>query len=220
MPPRGRERVVDARGDDAIDPEILGDLAELREVVAALRSLERRDEREERPPPGARVGRHAAHPRLLGEDEIHLGAGACHPDPADRLEEIGRHGVALDEAQERALGIGVREDRPRADLRAVLEHDAARAAVPHHDPRDGRRGPDLRPEPAGGGPHPADDVAVEALRAVLASGEEVEQEPDGRTRQIGPAVLAVDIVRQDQRLDRLRFVVAIEEIAEAPGQKR
>ena len=68
--------------------------------------------------------------------------------------------------------------------------------------------------------HAADHVPVEALLLVLAPREQVEQQAQRRARLVGPAVLAVDVVGQEQRLDLVRLVVAVEELAEAAGQER
>ena len=70
------------------------------------------------------------------------------------------------------------------------------------------------------GAHAAEDVAVEALDLVLAAGQQMEEQAQGGSGRIGSAVLAVDVVREEERLDLLGLVVAVEEIAEAAGQER
>ena len=113
------------------------------------------------------------------------------------------------------------------DLGAVLQRDAGRAAGARVDARDGRVGADLRAEPlrglghrAGDRAHAADHVPVEPLDVVVAAGQQVEQQPDRRPRLVRPAVLAVHVVRQVQRLHLVRLEVAVQVVAQAPGQER
>ena len=63
-------------------------------------------------------------------------------------------------------------------------------------------------------------MAHEPLHLVLAPGEQVEEQAEGRASVVGAAVFAIDVVGQDQRLDLLRLVVPVEELAEAAGQER
>jgi hypothetical protein len=62
-------------------------------------------------------------------------------------------------------------------------------------------------------------VAVEALEPVLASREEVEEQPERGARRVRAAVLAVDVVGENQRLHLPGLVVAVEEVAETAGQE-
>ena len=68
--------------------------------------------------------------------------------------------------------------------------------------------------------HASEDVSVEALQLVLAAREQVEEEPERRPRRVRPAVLSVDVVREEERLDLLALVVAVQEVAEASRQER
>ena len=68
--------------------------------------------------------------------------------------------------------------------------------------------------------HAADHVAVEALELVLAARQEVEEQAERRAGRVGSAVLAVDVVGEEERLDLLGLVVAVEEVSEAAGQER
>ncbi len=170
---------------------------------------------------------HALDAGLLRQDEVDLGAGAVHLDALDRAPELLGQRGGVDQREERPLRIGVGQHDARLEARAVLQLDAARAPVAHVDPGDRSGGPDLRAELPGRGrhrlrdrPHPAQDVAVEALELVLASREEVKEKPERRAGRIGPAVLAVDVVGQEERLDLLGLVVAVQKIAQASGQKR
>ncbi len=125
------------------------------------------------------------------------------------------------------FGSALETTTPARISRAVLEQDAAGPSLADVDAGDGRAGADLGSELAGrrghrlrDGAHAADHVAVEALELVLAAREEMEQEADRRARRVRAAVLAVDVVREKERLDLLALVVAVEEVAEAPRQER
>ncbi len=223
----GRKARVHVRGDDAVHPELLGNLAQLGDVVAALGELERRHEREERALRLLELAGHARHAGLLGEHEVDLRAGPVHLDARDRAAEVLGQLPLFDEAEERALRVGVRDDDLCEDLGSVLERDAGRAAVAHQDPADGGAGADVGAElPRGRGhglrdrAHAAHDVAVEALQVVLAPREEMEEQAERGPRRVRAAVLAVDVVGEEERLDLLGLVVAVEEVAEAPGQER
>src|SRR5256885_1179181 len=84
----------------------------------------------------------------------------------------------------------------------------AASTVAPVDTGDGRVGADLRAKPlrgighrAGDRAHSADHVPVEALDVVVAARQKVEQQSDRGPRLVRPAVLAVHVVRQVQRLD-------------------
>ena len=68
--------------------------------------------------------------------------------------------------------------------------------------------------------HAAHHVAVKSLLFVFASAEQVKQQAEGGSGLVRSTVLAVHVVREEERLDFLRFVVAIEEVPQAPGEKR
>ena len=63
--------------------------------------------------------------------------------------------------------------------------------------------------------HAAHHVADESLLRLRAAAEEMKQEPEQRARVIGPAVLAVEAVREDERFQVRRIERAVEELAEA-----
>ncbi len=63
-------------------------------------------------------------------------------------------------------------------------------------------------------------MAVEALHLVVAASQKVEQQTNGRTLLIRPAMFAIDIVGQEHALGFLGLEMAIEEFAEAPGEER
>jgi hypothetical protein len=86
----GGERIVHVGGDHAIDPQLLGYIAELGYVVAALGKVEGRHQSEHRALRRAGVGGHTVYTRLLRQNEIHLGARAVHLDASHGLNEIVR----------------------------------------------------------------------------------------------------------------------------------
>src|SRR6187431_2880342 len=77
-----RERVVDERRHEAVDPELFGDPAAARFTIGGLRAVEPGHERELRA--AKRVGARllGLEPRLLRQHEIELAAGAVHLDAA------------------------------------------------------------------------------------------------------------------------------------------
>ena len=84
------QRVVGVRCDDTVNPEFLGNLAELGDVVTALGEFERGDEGVEGALQARRVVRSAGEARFFGEDQVYFGAGAGHLDAANGVEEIRR----------------------------------------------------------------------------------------------------------------------------------
>ena len=77
------------------------------------------------------------------EREVHLGDGAVHAVVLQALQEAGREMLRIDHAEQRALGIGVGDNRARINLVAVAQHDSAGDAVFHLDLRDFDRGANL-----------------------------------------------------------------------------
>jgi hypothetical protein len=63
-------------------------------------------------------------------------------------------------------------------------------------------------------------VPVESLLGVVAAAEQVEEEADRAAGLVGPAVLAIEGVRQYERLDLLGLVMAVQEFAQAARQER
>src|SRR5208282_5333874 len=104
---------------DAIDPQILGNLAEFRSVVATLGKFKRWNEGAERSLRFRPFARHAFEFRLFAQDKIHFRAWAGHLDSFHRAPEFCRQFVWLDEMQERPLRIGIRENKTRLNLGAV-----------------------------------------------------------------------------------------------------
>ena len=85
---------------------------------------------------------------------------------------------------------------------------------------------DLHPgrAPGGGdrvadGAHAAHHMAEEALHRILAAGQQVEGEPEQRARLVRAAVLAVQVVGQQQRLGLPGLEPRVDELAEAAGQQ-
>ena len=62
-------------------------------------------------------------------------------------------------------------------------------------------------------------MTVESLDPLVPAGQQVKQQPHGRTGFIGAAVLAVDIVGEDQPLGFFGLEMSVEEIGEAAGEK-
>ena len=76
--------------------------------------------------------------RQLAERQVHFGDGARHPVVAKALQEARVELDRIDERQERAAWIGIRDHRRRGNLGSVLQQHALCAAVRHGDARDGR----------------------------------------------------------------------------------
>ena len=149
-----RERVVDERGHEAVDPELLRDPAAARLAVGALRAVEPGHERELRAPQriGARLL--VLEPRLLRQHEVELAAGPVHLDAAHGGEEFRVERALRHELEVGALRVGVRDDEAGVDDAAVREHDAARARPPSmRIARDFGARPDLDADAAAGRGH-------------------------------------------------------------------
>jgi len=63
-------------------------------------------------------------------------------------------------------------------------------------------------------------VAVEALEVTLAATEQVKEKADCGSLLIRPAMLAVDVVCEEERLGLIAFEIAVEELSEASREKR
>src|SRR5271155_791329 len=55
---------------------------------------------------------------------------------------------------------------------------------------------------------------------MLSTAQQMEQQADGSARLVGTAVLAVNIVGQEQSLDFVGLVVPIEKFSQAASEKR
>ena len=62
-------------------------------------------------------------------------------------------------------------------------------------------------------------MAVEALDFSISASEQMKQQAERRPRIVWAAVLSIEIVGEKHRFHFLGFVVAIEKIAEAAGEK-
>jgi len=62
-------------------------------------------------------------------------------------------------------------------------------------------------------------MPVEALQFVLSAAQQMKKQSDGRARLIRSAMFSVDVVRQEHGLDLFRFVILIEEFAQASRKK-
>jgi hypothetical protein len=63
-------------------------------------------------------------------------------------------------------------------------------------------------------------VAVKPLLFIFASAQQMEQQTKGGSRLVGSTVLAVNVVREEERLNFFGLVMAIEEVSQASGEKR
>ena len=67
--------------------------------------------------------------------------------------------------------------------------------------------------------HAADDVSLPGLLVGVAAGQQVKQQPHRGARLVGPAVLAIKAVGQDQPFQLVRLEAPVEEIAERTGEE-
>src|SRR5579863_7104863 len=63
-------------------------------------------------------------------------------------------------------------------------------------------------------------MTVKALQFVLAAAQQMKQQSDCGPRLVRPAMLAVHVVRQENRLHFFGFIVVIEKLSQAAGEKR
>ena len=142
----GRRHVrIDRRLDRAVEVRALRVPAVLRVIERALEVLHGRPDVGEaavlvRPVAERRVARDAV------EREVDLRRRALEPEPADRLDEVGRELARIDELEERPPRIERGDDDRRVVLGAVGERDAGRAAVLGDDVIDRRFELDLDAE--------------------------------------------------------------------------
>ncbi len=137
---RRERRVVQGRDRD-VEVRIGGHLAVLRCVERALEVVDAwaictRPRRLAGSLTPVNVGQRA-------QREIDFRGGSRAAVVSDANEEAGVELDGVDHAEERALRIGVRDDRARGDLPPVVEHDSRGAPVANDDARDRRRGADF-----------------------------------------------------------------------------
>ena len=169
---------VGVRSDDAINPELFGNLSELGDIVAALGEFQRGDEGEKGTLLRLEGWRRADEAGFFGENHVDFGAGAVHFNAADRVDEIGGQIALRDHGQECAFGICVGEHDAGADFSAVFKDDGAHSSIARIDLPDWAAGADFGSKGAGSlrhgvgdGAHAAHDMAVEALLLLLAAAE-------------------------------------------------
>ena len=177
------EGVVDVRCRDAVDPELVGQLAPLMLVVAALRLLQGGHERRERPlvrlaPSGMPVqtgSSRSARFTFAHGPAILIAATSSRKSPGRSPSSSMPRNVRF--------GSGVRDHDAGDDLRTVVEHDADGSPVASRS-----AGRSIRPDLCAGlgrrrrhrsrdRAHAADHVAVETLHLVLTAREHVEHQP-------------------------------------------
>ena len=144
--------------------------------------------------------------------------------PATAARNSGSSAASAHQLEVRALRVRVRDDERGVDLAAIREHDAGRAAAFDAHRGDIRGGPQLDARAAAGfghgrrdRAHSAHHVPDEALLRLRAAAQQVEQQTEQRARVVGPAVLAVEAVRENQRLEVRRGERAVEKFSEAAG---
>ncbi len=129
--------------------------------------------------------------------------------------------------QERPLRIGVRQNHPPANLAPVLQYNAAGSPVANLNPLYRGRSPNLhaqflprRSQRLSNRSHPAHNVPIKPLQLVLPAAQQMKQQSDRRSRLVRPAMLAVNVVRQEHRFHLFGFVIVIEKLSQTPGKKR
>ena len=63
-------------------------------------------------------------------------------------------------------------------------------------------------------------MPVEALQFMFSPAQQVKKQTDRSARLKRPAMLAVDVVGEKQGLDFIGFIMAIQKVAQTPGQER
>ncbi len=111
----------------------LRELAVLGVVVGALDVIDARADRDRAAVQRA-FARQAGEVRQSGERDVDLARRAAHAEVADRLHELVREMLLVDELQEAALRIGGRHHDLGREFVAVLERDAHRAAAAARSP--------------------------------------------------------------------------------------
>jgi hypothetical protein len=144
----------------------------------------------------------------LREREVDLRQGALGPVVLDALDEVRVEVDRIDQAEQGALGVGVRDDGARRDLLAAREHDARRGAVLRLDARDLGIRADLRAERLGGRGQRLRERAHPALRnrgGTRGVGVARRLEEDAQAGPRGPRAgeAAVDAARRDRGPEEL-----------------
>src|SRR5262249_34277776 len=67
--------------------------------------------------------------------------------------------------------------------------------------------------------HSPHHVPVKALQLVISTTQQMKQKSERCSWLIGSAVFAIDVIRQKQRLHLVRFIAAIEKVAQASRQE-
>ena len=144
-----------------------GRLAVARARLMAVEHVERLRHLDETAVVGPRLARaRAGQLRQLAHGEVDLHRRALAAIGADGSEELRGQIAVAEEREERALGIGVREHRARAQLAAVGEQDAHRGAALDEHALDRDVGADLGSRLARGvGHQPGDRAHAAAARS-------------------------------------------------------
>ena len=163
------------------------------------------------------------HQRQLVERQVDLDARAVADERGERGQEVGRHVMLVDEAEEGALGVDVREHDARGDLPAAVEDDAPDAAVERKDTLDRRVRADLGPclprrfrHHLGHATHASGHEAPLAHPAAGLVGGELVQHRVGRAGCGGTRDAVVDREPAQRRLD----LVILETLVEVLGAGR
>ena len=138
---RRRERRIVERGEHDVEVRRGRDLTVLRGVEGALQVVDAGADLHAALQVGGAAD--AAKRRQGAQSEIHFRRRSRAAIVSHPYEEAGIELDRIDESEEGVLRIDARNDRARADLAAIVEHDAGRAAVTHEHLGDGRVSADL-----------------------------------------------------------------------------
>src|SRR6185436_6348537 len=160
----------------------------------------------------------------LAEREVYLSRGSPEAIAPDRRDEVRRQVLFSHHLEKRAPRIRIGDDTSRADLFAVLQHDASSATAFDEDLRNRCLGADLRTE----GPRRAGDClaqrAVAAFRETPGAEYAIElahvvmQQNERGAGRARSGERADDPARGLGRLQRLAFEPSVEVIGGAHRQ--
>jgi hypothetical protein len=158
--------------------------------------------------------------------QVDLGARAVHGDGVDLSREIRLEVLASDQPEQGAFRVGPGHDAISVQNQPVGQNDTRGATVPDPDLLHRRAGDDLDAGFAAGGSHrpghgahAADHVSGIALALFFSATEKVEQQPHRGARIPRTAMFSIQVVGQDQPLDRLGVEVTIQQLLEAAAEE-
>ena len=132
----------------------------------------------------------------------------------------------IDHAQKRGLWVCVRKHQRGREHAPIGQRHANGAAMLDADATHRGFGQDRAAQRAHGGrhrlcdpAHAADHMAAKALRIMIASAKQVEQQAQRGPGIIRSAVLAINVVRQKQPLGFIAFEMAVQKFGERSGHE-